>query len=210
MEITAAFLFGFFAATIGTSIPGLLNLTAVKISVQDGTLAARWFALGAALILGVQAWIALVFARYLEKHSEITDGLVDLSILLFLAMSIYFLAMSTKTFGLRKKEKKYKVRGNSSRFLQGALLSSMNLFPIPYYVFISLTLVSYAFFPMQLFYVQFFVFGAFLAAFIVFLVYVRLFKNTPTQESSMRYMNRVIGFVTLTVAFLNIWKRING
>lgn len=209
MEVTAAFFFGFVAATVGTSIPGLLNLTAVKISVQEGSLAARWFALGAALILGIQAWIALVFARYLEQHSEITNGLIDLSILLFLAMSAYFFATSTKAFGIRKKRKKYQSVGNSSRFLQGTLMSSMNLFPIPYYVFISLTLVGFSFFPMQLFYVQFFVFGAFLAAFIVFLLYVRLFKNTPMQENSMRYMNRVIGAVTLAVAVLNIWKRIN-
>lgn len=211
MEIATAFLFGFAAAILGTSIPGLLNLTAVKISVQEGVLPARWFSLGAALTLGAQAWIALVFARYLEKHSEITNGLIDLSILLFLALSVYFFAASSERFRIGKKAKTFKIKGNSSRFLQGALLSGMNLFPIPYYVFISLALVSYSFFPMQVVYVQLFVLGAFLAAFLVFLTYVQLFKNTNTQQAVlMRRMNRAIGMVTLLVALFNIAKRFKG
>ena len=64
---------GYVASFIGLIPPGLLNMTAAKIGVKQGIKPAVLFSLGVSLVVCVQCYIGLVFARYLDGHPEIID-----------------------------------------------------------------------------------------------------------------------------------------
>ena len=70
-----------------------------------------------------------------------------------------------------------KMRSKSSRFFMGVLLSSLNLFPIPYYVFISITLATYHYFYFDNYFIYAFSTGTAVAAFLIFLGYISFFKK---------------------------------
>jgi len=64
---------GFVVSVIGIFPPGLINMTAAKISVQDGRNRALIFTAGALVIVFFQTFMALVFARYIDSHQEVVN-----------------------------------------------------------------------------------------------------------------------------------------
>ncbi|MES2485991.1 MAG: lysine transporter LysE, partial [Bacteroidota bacterium] len=59
MEYILPVVAGFLISFIGTLLPGLLNMTAAKVSLKEGRTNALIFAWGAATVVFVQAYIAL-------------------------------------------------------------------------------------------------------------------------------------------------------
>ena len=79
------FIFGFLAASFGTIFPGLINMTAAKVSVNDGRDRALLFVFGAVFIVFFQTLIAIVFARYLDGHPDVVILLREVGLGIFLA-----------------------------------------------------------------------------------------------------------------------------
>ena len=52
------FIFGFLAAAVGVFPPGLINMTAAKISILDGRLRAMMFVFGALIVIFFQTYIS--------------------------------------------------------------------------------------------------------------------------------------------------------
>ena len=71
MSLLLPFLSGFLAAVIGIFPPGLINMTAAKVSVTDGRKRAMVFVLGALLIILIQTYISVLFAQYINHHSDV-------------------------------------------------------------------------------------------------------------------------------------------
>jgi threonine/homoserine/homoserine lactone efflux protein len=67
MAILFNFIIGFTAAFIGVIPPGLINMSAAKISMKEGRRNATLFSLGVCVTVMLQTYVALLFARYLEK-----------------------------------------------------------------------------------------------------------------------------------------------
>ena len=206
MNIGLHFLFGLIAATIGTISPGLINMTAAKFSLRDGRVRALWFAFGAATIVFFQTLVAVLFARFIDKRADINAILQEIGFFIFAGLSIYFFWTAKKGKKTIKKEE-IKIRTKSSRFFLGMLLSILNLFPIPYYVFISITLASYNYFQFETYYIYSFSMGTAVAAFLIFFGYIVFFKNKSTNNSLIsENINYFIGGITGIVALVTLFK----
>ena len=106
-----------------------------------------------------------------------------------------------------KKKEEIKMRSKSSRFFMGILLSSLNLFPIPYYVFISVTLASYHYFYFDNYFIYAFSTGAAVAAFLIFLAYISFFKKRDHDNSFIaKNINYIIGTITGIVTLITLFK----
>ena len=195
---------GFFIAFLAVIPPGLINMTVAKISLQEGKNEAISFALGASVIIFFQTFIAVLFARFINNHQEIVSTLQEIGIFIFSSLSIYF-------FWIAKKPKKIKtdsrVKGKSNRFFLGMLLSTLNLLPIPFYVFASMTLAASGYFSFDKIPVAEFVIGVMIGSFTVFYIYIVAFKKIENKtEFLMRNINTIIGSVTTFMAVLTLFK----
>lgn len=195
---------GFFIAFLAVIPPGLINMTAAKISLQEGKNEAISFAFGASVIIFFQTFIAVLFARFISNHQEIVSTLQEIGIFIFSLLSVYF-------FWIAKKPKKIKtdsrVKGKSNRFFLGMLLSTLNLLPIPFYVFASMTLAASGYFSFDKIPVAEFVIGVMIGSFTVFYIYIVAFKKIENKtEFLMRNINTIIGSVTTFMALLTLIK----
>lgn len=182
-------------------------MTVAKISLKEGK--SRAFALGsgAGLIVFFQALVATIFARFIDKRTDINYLIQEIGIGIFLLLSIYFFFFSKK-----KKIKKEEVIISSKRshFLMGMFLSLINVFPIPFYVILSITLGSYGYFQFDKPFLVLFSLGASLGAMSVFYIYANFIRKIESKaEFFMKNVNYLIGSVTLLIAVLGIVKLIN-
>ena len=74
---------GFCIAFLAVILPGLINMTAAKISLQESKNEAISFAAGAATIVFFQTFIAVMFARFISNHKEIVATLQEIAIFIF-------------------------------------------------------------------------------------------------------------------------------
>ena len=208
MTFFISFLWGFFAAIIGVFPPGLINMTAAKSSINDGRNRAMLFVFGALTVIFFQTYISVLFAQYINKHQEVVVLLREVGLIIFSALSVYFLGFAKKPNP--KKDNTLKIKSKKNRFFIGMLISAINFFPIPYYVFISVTLASFKVFSFDTISIFSFVFGTVSGSFLVFYCYVVFFNKMKSKtDYFVRNMNTIIGTITGIVAlitFVNVLK----
>lgn len=206
MSIGTSFLFGFIAAFIGTSLPGLINMTIVKIKDQNGIIRAIWFSTGATVVIFFQTLIAVLFAKFLNQRSDISNILQDIGFVLFVLLTVVFFWLEFKKDKKPLKIKEpIKLRSKSSRFFLGALVSALNLFPIPFYVFVSVSLASYHYFSYDLTDIYAFALGTAVAAFLVFYGYIVAFDRFEKKLNFIsKNINIIIGSITALVAIISL------
>jgi threonine/homoserine/homoserine lactone efflux protein len=201
--ITPLFL-GFVTAVIGIIPPGLINMTAAKVNLKEGKKNALWFVLGAVIVIFFQAYLAILFALVIDKRPDIVLLLREVGLGIFTALTIYFLWIAKKP-----KIKKANIEKSSKkkRFFLGMLLSALNFFPIPYYVFISITLSSYMLFSFSTVSVFTFVSGVVLGSFLVFYIYISFFRRIENKaDSILKNMNTIIGSITGLVSVITLFN----
>lgn len=203
MQVFLPFIFGFFAAVVGIIPPGLINLTAAKISLIDGKNNALKFVFGALLVISFQTYISVFFAQYINSHQEIVLLIREIGLGIFIALSVYFLKFAKKHSDNSQTPNVIKSKRN--RFLVGIFVSSINFFPIPYYVLISITLASYKLFSFELVQEFLFVFGVLLGSSMVFYIYVEFFNKMRNKaDYFIDNMNKIIGTITGIVALITL------
>jgi threonine/homoserine/homoserine lactone efflux protein len=204
MNLIISLLSGFLTALIGITPPGLLNMTAAKVNLKEGKRNASWFVFGAVIIIFFQVYIAILFARVIDIRPDIVILLREVGFGIFAALTIYFLGLAEKP-----KIKKAKIKKNSKkkRFFLGMLLSALNFFPIPYYVFVSITLSSYNVFSFSAASNLIFVIGAVLGSTLVFYFYITFFQKIQGKaDYILRNMNTIIGSITGVVAIITLFN----
>lgn len=207
MTIALPLALGFITSVIGITPPGLINMTAAKVSVEEGKVRAFVFASGATFIILIQTFIAIVFAKFIDKNPDVVIVLREIGLIIFVALTFYFFWTSKK---MKPKQKKDKLRSKKSRFFLGMLLSALNLFPIPFYVLISVTLASYKVFSFEMPFVYTFVLGSGIGAFFAFYCYIAFFKKMETKTAFiLNNMNYIIGSITGLVSIITLINIIN-
>lgn len=202
MNLITSLLLGFVTAFIGITPPGLINMTAAKVNLKEGKRSAYWFVLGAVFIIFFQATLAIFFAQFIKKRPDVIVLLREVGFAIFLMLTIYFLFIAKKP---KKKKGKIKKKSTSTRFFLGVLLSALNFFPIPYYVFVSVTLASYNLFYFDLTYIIVFVAGVVLGSFLVFYLYITFFQKIQDKtDYFMRNMNTIIGTITGLISIVTL------
>ena len=120
MNITFIFFLGLVFALVGVIPPGLLNMTAAKISLKEGHVRGIMFSVGACVVVIIQTSIAAVFALYLSRNHDVIDVLQRVAFVVFVLVTIYFLFIAKPE---PKEQVEPKVRRKGSRFFQGVFLS---------------------------------------------------------------------------------------
>ena len=198
---------GFLTSAIGITPPGLINMTAAKVSIEEGRIRAIVFASGAVVIVLLQTFLAVVFAKFIDKTPSVVLLLREVGLVIFTGLTFYFFLTSKK---IKRKKKDVQLKSKKSRFFLGMLLSSLNFFPIPFYVFVSVTLASYDYFSFEKSFVYSFVLGSGLGALFAFYCYIAFFKKLEGKtEFLLKNMNYIIGSITGLVSVITLANIIN-
>jgi hypothetical protein len=109
----------------------------------------------------------------------------------------------------KKAKQEIKMHSKSNRFFLGMLLSALNLFPIPFYVFVSVTLSSLGLFYFNSLFVYSFVSGVVVGSFTVFYWYILYFKNHQSKSDYLiKNGNYIIGSITGLISLVTFFKLI--
>ena len=204
MSLLFSFIAGYLAAFVGIFPPGLINMTAAKLSLEDGKSRAMGFVSGALAVIAVQTFISVYSARYIDSHHEVNLILREIGLVIFVLASIYFFFLAKKPQLVSQNNLVKKT--SRSAFLLGLFISAINLFPIPYYVIVSIALSSYGQFSFQSSEIFSFVFGVLAGSLTVFYAYVVVFNRLRSKtDYIIRNMNVIMGSITSLVAFLALY-----
>ncbi len=204
MNFITPFLLGFVTAVIGIIPPGLLNMTAAKVNLKEGKKNALSFVFGAVIVIFFQAYLAIMFARVIDRRPDIIALLREIGFGIFAALSIYFLWLAKKP---KIKEARIDKKSGKKRFFLGMLLSALNFFPIPYYVFVSISLSSYALFSFNSTPIFIFVTGVVLGSALVFYSYITSFQKIEKKtDYLLKNMNTIIGCITGLISIITLFN----
>ena len=211
MDITIVFFLGLVIALIGVIPPGLLNMSAVKISLKEGHTRGIMFSIGACVTVFVQTYIAAIFARYLSKHTEVVEILQRVAFVVFVLITIYYLFIAKS---MPKQDVEPKVRSKHSRFFHGMFLSALNMFPIPFQAYMTVTLASVGWLAFDAISIVTYVSGAAMGSFVMLYMYIFFFEKIKSRSfTSQKNMNYIIGGITgiiSIVTLINIIKDLNS
>ena len=202
MNFITPLFFGFISAIVAIIPPGLINMTAAKVNHREGKRNALWFVLGAIIVICFQVFFAILFAKIINHRPDLVVLLREIGFGIFTALTIYFLLIAKQPKG---KSKKLKNKSKTKRFFLGMLLSALNFFPIPYYVFISISLASYKLFSFETTSIFIFVTGVVIGSFLVFYFYISFFNRIENKRDYlMKNMNTIIGSITGLIAIITL------
>lgn len=202
MNVTFIFFLGLLIALVGVIPPGLLNMTAAKISLKEGAKNGVVFSIGVCVIVCVQTYIASIFARYLSNHPEVVDILQMVAFVIFVLITVYFLLLARKQ---PKPNIEANMKSRHSRFFQGMLLSSLNVFPIPYQAYMTITLASFGWLAFDSLSIGSYVAGAAMGTFIMLYVYIFFFDKIKNKSfTTQKGMNYIIGSITGLIAMVTL------
>lgn len=203
MSITVVFFLGLFVALVGVIPPGLLNMTAAKISLKEGPGRGITFSSGVCLVVFIQTYVAAIFARYLSNRPDIVEILQRVAFVIFVLITIYFLVIARNQSEAKVDEED--VKSKQSRFFHGMLLSALNVFPIPYQAYMTITLASFGWMDFQRTSIITYVTGAAMGTFVMLYFYIFFFEKIKNKKiTSQKSMNYSIGIITGIVALITL------
>lgn len=203
MQLLTNFVIGFLAALIGVIPPGLLNMTAAKISMKQGRKIALLFSMGVCVTVCLQTFLALIFARYIDKHPEVVDMLQKVALGIFLSLTLYFFFIAKDT---RREVSEEVGHSKTNRFFYGLFLAAINLLPLPYWVYISITFAAFGWFSFDQLGLWVTVLASGLGTLVMLLVYIWFFRNRKEDNSFRFNMNYIIGIITAIIAAITLFK----
>ena len=202
MEISIVFLLGLLLAFVGVIPPGLLNMTAAKISLKEGHVRGFVYSIGVCVVVGVQTYLATIFAKYLNQHPDVIDILKRVALVLFILISIYFFLLAKSDASPQEVDAS---KSKKSRFFQGVLMSALNVFPIPYQAYIVTTLLSYQLLSLDNLSIGSYIAGATSGTFIALYIYILFFDKIKNSKiTSPKRMNYSIGIITAIVSITTL------
>lgn len=190
---------GFIISLIGVALPGLINMTAVKIVLEKGMNRALRFCLGACITIFLQAWLAVAFATYLSKHDEVVAFLKGISVLVFLVLTVIFYFQAIKP-----KVKTQENKGGKP-ILFGMAIAAMNFLNIPFYMSAGTLLESEGYITIYFPIYFFFIGGLVLGSGAALLLYLYSAKwIAANAQFFARHLNYFLSGLFLLLAILQI------
>lgn len=181
----------------------MLNMTALKISLEKGREAGNKYALGVSVVVIPQIYIAVLLTEYIFENPTILETLDKVGIVIFILLSFYFYRASKKS--------KIQVEGIKSKkenpFLAGITLSVLNMFAIPFYAVTAITLDTFNLFYFDVLSVFFFVAGSVIGTFYILFLYGKFAKIIQQKTGKLtKDINLILAILTGVVAVFTIVK----
>ncbi|PHS06492.1 MAG: lysine transporter LysE [Kordia sp.] len=202
MHLSILFVYCFLWSFFGVLPPGILNINAAKISVEQGRRAALIFTLAACLVIAAQAGVAVIIAEFLNLSADELSIIQKVGIAIFFCLSIYFF-ISAK---VNSEPKKVELKKKRNLFLKGIIFSVLNVFPIPFYSFVCTTLTTSGNFSFSTSDVIIFILAIVVGSFMAISTYIVLFKKSNRSENFGRNTNYVLSFLALALAIFSVIK----
>lgn len=197
MNIAVPFILGFTTSFIGTIFPSMLNMTAVKTSVDKNNKEAIRFALGVSFVVLFQAYLAILFAEYIHNNPVFLENIKILGTAVFTGLSIYFLWQSKR----EQRQKKRKQTNNS--FMVGVILSSLNMFAIPFFCEIASVLGMFGWLEFEQTSTAVFVLGSAIGTFCLLNIYIIYAQKIRSRSKKvMKDMNLALAGLTGIIAVI--------
>ncbi|WP_428224091.1 hypothetical protein [Flavobacterium sp.] len=207
MSIFLAFLLATFFSAMGVLPPGMLNMRTATISIKKSIQSAKEFVFGACLIVGLQSFFGFYFATFMESHPQVTKNLKLVGIIIFVTLTIFFLGKGIQNIIQSSKLETIENESKFPPFLQGITLSLLNVFPIPYYAFLSLFFSTYIDNFFSLGTGIGFVIGSTIGCGSIYILYAYLFKKWENKVAFfVKNVNFIIAFITTLVVVFTILK----
>lgn len=203
MHTFIPFSIGISAAIAGTLLPGILNATTVQIATKEGKKKAYQFMAGALLIIFLQAYLAIFFAKIIDKSPFISNIIQEIGLAIFTGLTIFFLIQNKRN----KLKSPHLSKKKSNKFLTGILLALLNVFPVPFYVFVSISAAKFDLFIFQPSHNLALSLGVVLGTFLTFRFYIHLFKNKSIENNFiLKNINIIIAVITGSIAVITFCK----
>lgn len=199
---------GFVVSVFGSIMPSMLNMTVVKFSLKSGKKAALYLAAGISVILIIQSSIGVYLSNILMRESEYINLIQKIATAIFFIVSFYFFRNAV----LKKERKRRERVQKSTAFLHGVVLSTLNIFAIPFYFTVITFLIAGGIFKFSYFNALFFAIGSSFGTFSFLSLYAFIAKKIEYKiEFLATKMDFVLGLITGLVALGNaIFIYING
>jgi threonine/homoserine/homoserine lactone efflux protein len=208
VSVLLAFAFAVLFSFVGVLPPGIVNMTVANYSVKKSLKRARRFINGAILVVFFQSILAFYFATFLENHPQVMQNLKLVGSVVFILLTIFFLGKGIQN-SIESKEqiKKKAAKSKLKPFVHGVFISGLNVFPIPYYAFVSLYLSAF----IEDFFTTLvglaYVLGTTLGTFIVFMGYAYLFRKIKHKVTFfIKNINFIIAIITGLIAVFTIYN----
>ncbi len=195
-------LFGFITSYLGMITPSMLNITALKISIEKSKNTALYYSGGVALVVIFQGYFALFFLKIIYADPTILETIEIGAIIIFSILSIFFF---WKAFQDQKEIVTRKLV--KSGFLTGMGLSMINMFAVPFYCGIGALLNMYGILELNITSISFFVLGSTFGTFLILYHYILLAEKIKSKISRFsKYLNFFLGGVTGIMALISLIK----
>ena len=201
METTILFLITFFASLVGVIPPGLINMTVAKTCLESGKKNGILVAIGASIVVFVQALLAILLAKYIFYNPYIKNMLLRTGGVIFFFMAIYFFVKAKQR---KTKIKEYK-HANSRSLFKGIMMSTLNVLPIPYFCTVAAALSVSGKIEYDALRIIVFGIAAGTGTFVTLYFYVVYFLKIEKKTASItKYSNLFMGILMLVLVLLTL------
>jgi threonine/homoserine/homoserine lactone efflux protein len=192
--------FGFVFSFLGFTLPSVLNMTALKICLNDSKKEFTKFTLGVSLVVFIQVYISIYIIQYLSDNLIFIEILEKAGVVVLLFLSVYFYRQN------KKEKKQIEIRRKNS-FLRGVFLSTLNMFAIPFFSGAAVFLMSFNLFSFDIVSTLLFVIGSVIGTYFILYLYGR-FANIIQQKTGRltNHINLILSFITTSFAVFTFLK----
>lgn len=199
-------LIGIFTGTFGCAIPGILNTSILQITAQQGKSSALKFISGALLIIFLQTFLSVYFARFINQNPYVSDIINEIGIAIFFSLAIYFFCKKKKTNPAKISQTKIQ-KIMSKPFFYGIILAIINIFTILFYVFLSLSLRENNLFSFYLSNILSLSIGVTIGTYFAFSLYLWLGQQKKASDLYVvQKIYPILGILSLIIAGINAIK----
>jgi threonine/homoserine/homoserine lactone efflux protein len=192
---------------IALTLPGMVNMSAVKVSIEQGIRAGLKFSLGGTIAMVLQAYLAITFAKFLSANPYVILYLKRAALAIFLILSITFFYLAKKT---KIPKEKYKKRENTP-FIFGFVIMGMNMLNIPFLFATSTLLEAKGWVSVEAPDKWLFVLGIALGSWSLLVAYAK-FSDIITRRAQFvaRHLNYFLSGLFMLLALIQIVFLLNG
>ncbi len=199
MEYLTLLLLGMLMSGTALLLPGMVNMTAVSVSIKQGFKAGILFGVGASVVMLIQAYLAVTFAGFLDRNPEIFLFLKRAAVVLFFLLSAVFLLL-----GLRPRAQKTRSR-HGPPLLMGGLMAGMNALNIPFYFAAGTYLNLHGLINLAAPHNWFLLIGTFVGALAMMLGYAFFARIVASRIKALsKYMHFVLSGLFLLLGFMQL------
>jgi len=206
-QLGILFVFTFGAAFLASLPPGLLNMNAAKTSVEKGKSNGIIFGLGVAIVVMIQAYLAVRIAKYLSRNIEVIELLMQVALVVFAILAIFFFIKGKK----QQQQVHFKQSKKRSSFTKGAFLASINLLAIPYYSGLNTVFHQQGFMNYEVIDEVFFILAAGVGTFLVMYLYAFYFNKmehkTKSFSKKSNYILSALMIVLLVITAVRLYNQ---